>query len=338
MAAVISTIDLTPFLSDTGCVVGEPPTEEQCAVAAAIDAACRDHGFVHVVNFGVSRELEAAAFAAASTLFALPDETKSGTLSRITPKTNMGYSPFAFEALNRNRPPDLKEAYNVRSPSVHSNDFAGCPSEFSHVALELWEIIERAARRYAIACGLALGLDSQYFAKALRRMDLCTLRFLHYPPTDAVAAGEGAAAIRVGEHTDFGAFTFLLLGEGAQGLQIKSVAGGQVGGAYGGEVGGWLDVQVPPSSSAGAGAVVNTGAALARWTNDVWCATAHRVIVPSAQVAAAHRYSIAIFIDPDAEAKVEVDARFVPPGEAPKYGPTTGLEFLLSKLREAQGL
>ena len=39
------------------------------------------------------------------------------------------------------------------------------------------------------------------------------------------------AAIRVGEHTDFGAFTFLLLGKGAVGLQITPVAGAEVGGA-----------------------------------------------------------------------------------------------------------
>jgi isopenicillin N synthase-like dioxygenase len=83
---------------------------------------------------------------------------------------------------------------------------------------------------------------------------------------------------------------------------------------------------------------VNTGALLARWTNDTWRATAHRVIVPSAAVAAAERFSIACFIDPDAQAPVTVDDRFVPPGEAPRYGPTTGLEFLLMKLREAQGL
>ena len=83
---------------------------------------------------------------------------------------------------------------------------------------------------------------------------------------------------------------------------------------------------------------MNTGALLARWTNDTWRATAHRVIVPSAAVTAAERFSIACFIDPDAQAPVAVDDRFVPPGEAPRYGPTTGLEFLLMKLREAQGL
>ena len=82
----------------------------------------------------------------------------------------------------------------------------------------------------------------------------------------------------------------------------------------------------------------STGAALARWTNDSWRATAHRVIVPTAEIARTHRYSIACFIDPDADAVVAVDPRFVKPGEKAKYKPTTGLKFLLMKLREAQGL
>ena len=228
----------------------------------------------------------------------------------------------------------------MRDPDVHSNDFAGCPEGFQVAALALWAELAQAARRYAVACALALGLERDYFARSLSRMDLCTLRFLHYPPCDMpseAAVDGGGAAIRVGEHTDFGAYTFLLLGEGARGLQLKPVDGGEVGGSAGGEAGGWIDAVLPARPAGTVGAVVNTGALMARWTNDTWRATAHRVVVPTAEVAAAHRYSIACFIDPDAEAAVAVDERFVPPGEAPRYGPTTGLEFLLMKLREAQG-
>ena len=61
------------------------------------------------------------------------------------------------------------------------------------------------------------------------------------------------------------------------------------------------------------------------------------LFVPNADVAAADRYSIAMFIDPDAQSVVAVDERFVQAGEQPKYSPTTGLEYLLFKLKEAQG-
>ena len=292
-----------------------------------------------LVNFGLTPELEAAAFAASTELFALPEQHKLSELSRIAPQTNTGYSPFAFENLNRSRPPDLKEAFNVRAGSGHVTSFAGCPARFEPTALELWDVLVKAARRYALALALALGLERDYFERSLEKMDLCTLRFLHYPPCDGPTeeADGTRAAVRVGEHTDFGAFTFLLLGEGAVGLQVKKIAGAEVGGAAGGEAGGWLDVETPPRAEGGAvGAVVNTGALMARWTNDTWRATAHRVVVPTAAAAAAHRYSVACFIDPDADARVAVDARFVAPGEEARYEPTTGLAYLLMKLNLAQ--
>ena len=56
------------------------------------------------------------------------------------------------------------------------------------------------------------------------------------------------------------------------------------------------------------------------------------------EVASRHRYSIACFIDPDAEARVAVDPRFIKEGEQAKYPETTGLDYLLMKLREAQGV
>ena len=335
-----ATVDLAPFFIDEGVVIGEAATPAQLEAAAVIDRGCREHGFMHVVNFGLSAVLEKKAFAASRELFSLPESVKRSSLSRISLK-NTGYAPFAFEHLNRARPADLKEAFNVREPRVHDNDFSGTPAGFEPVAQELWSVIETAARRYALALALALGLETNYFTRTLERLDLCTCRFLHYPPCDAPTSSPDGqlAAIRVGEHTDFGAYTFLLLGEGARGLQVKPVRGGESGGAHGGENDSdWVDVEAPATPDGTVGAIVNTGALLARWTNDVWRATAHRVIVPDAEVAANDRYSIAIFIDPDAEAPVAVDPRFVPPGEVARYEPTTGLEYLMMKLKEAQGV
>ena len=134
------TVDLSPFMRDEGVVIGEPPTTAQLAAAATIDRGCRVHGFMHVTNFGLSDDLQRRAFAASRELFALPEEVKHQTLSRISPKTNMGYAPFAYEQLNRARAADLKEAFNVRCPRVHNNDFTGAPAAFEPVALELWTV------------------------------------------------------------------------------------------------------------------------------------------------------------------------------------------------------
>lgn len=338
MASSIPSVDLSPFFVDEGIVVGDDATESQKTCAQAIDKACREHGFLHVTGFGVSTDLYKRAFAASQTLFSLTNDEKQ-SLRPWHPSHNMGYSPYQTESTNRSRPPELKEAFNVRFPPSSINDFRGCSDSFPPVAEELIQVLRQAANRHALACALALGLpQADFFQATLPRMDLCTIRFLHYPPCDFEATSSTSTdkPIRVGEHTDFGAYTFLLLGpQGAEGLQIKPVQGGAIGGAAGGEESGWLDVEVPPViEDDQCGAIINTGALMARWTNDEWRATAHRVIVPSTAEASRHRYSIAFFVDPDAESLVTVHDKFVTPEKERLYEPITGLKFLQMKLQE----
>ena len=336
--AGLPVFDVAPFLSGGGWPAGAEATGAQQAAARALDAACRGPGFVALAGHGLDARL-ADALAEAKALFALDDAGKAA-LRPIDPKSNFGFAPYATETLNQSRPADLKEAFNVRCPRVHDNDFAGTPHGFGPAALALWHAVEEVALALCSAVELALGVERGFFARHLERMDLCTVRFLHYPPCDFDAgSAEGAAgkAIRVGEHTDFGLFTMLFLDGRAEGLQVKRAPhGSEVGGEHGGEHGGWTDIV--GTADGAVTAVVNTGALLARWTNDTWCATAHRVVVNDPAVAARDRYSIACFIDPDATAPVVVHPKFVPAGEAPRYGPTTGLGYLMMKLREAQGV
>lgn len=338
---------LTQNNSHPVCFVCAQPTSAQCASAAAIDAACRAHGFLYLTNLGaISPSLVQRAFDASRDLFALPDEVKLG-LPRCCPETNSGFAPFGSERLNRRRGPDQKEAFNVRRPqNAPDGALSGTPAAFSEAAIELWAALEKVSQRYCLACALALGVERDFFAKTFVNLDLCTVRFLHYPPTqwpaagaaaDAALDGSAGCAVRVSEHTDFGMFTILLLGGGADGLQIKPVLGGDIGGTAGGEAGGWRDVVTPAGVP---GAVINTGALLARWTNDVWRATAHRVIVPTAQIADTDRYSIACFLDPDSDAVIQPHESFASGGgedgqeRGVRYGPVTGKEFLLMKLRQ----
>jgi isopenicillin N synthase-like dioxygenase len=115
---------------------------------------------------------------------------------------------------------------------------------------------------------------------------------------------------------------------GPDGLQIKPVQGGEVGGKAGGEAEGWQDVTLPPLGRDTPVMIVNTGALMARWTNDEWNATAHRVIVTDEVAAARSRYSVACFIDPDNESLVQSHTNF---GE-PKYEPITSNDYLKEKL------
>jgi isopenicillin N synthase-like dioxygenase len=70
--------------------------------------------------------------------------------------------------------------------------------------------------------------------------------------------------------------------------------------------------------------VVNVGDMLARWTNDLFPPTLHRVINTSGL----DRQSIPFFYDPSYDAPVEVIPTCLAEGEQPRYPPTTSIAHL----------
>jgi isopenicillin N synthase-like dioxygenase len=275
----------------------------------------------------------------------------------------------------------LKEAFNIKFPPVHTNpSLPHTPLSFQNIVDDYTRNMKVAAIRYGMACALALGLPIDFFTKTLNTFDSVTSRFLHYPPCDFHNITQTTTnnndkelpPIRVSEHTDFGCYTFLLLrgNQGPMGLQVKpGQRGGEIGGIAGGEEVGWMDVALKPSNSKcyddddddqeeneeeePFGAIINTGAMMARMTNDYWKATSHRVIVPSAELASKHRYSIAFFVDPDSHELIEVDEKYADwdnncaaannddndekkTTSSLSYEPITSKDFILKKLKEME--
>eukprot|EP00178_Gracilaria_changii_P020094 TRINITY_DN582_c0_g1_i1.p2 TRINITY_DN582_c0_g1~~TRINITY_DN582_c0_g1_i1.p2 ORF type:complete len:205 (+),score=36.21 TRINITY_DN582_c0_g1_i1:839-1453(+) len=190
--------------------------------------------------------------------------------------------------------------------------------------------MSRIARQFAVACALALKLPPHHLSHMLQTLDLATLRLLHYPPCEFVAGhstGEHpTAAIRVGEHSDYGLFTLLFCD--APGLQV-SAPPHQTDDCVRQQP--WLDVPLPP----GGCAIVTPGALMARLTNDHWKGTLHRVVVHHAQMAQCSRYSLAYFADPDESTVIQVHPRFVSRQRAAKYEPTTAGAYENARLRSA---
>ena len=330
----IPLVDFGPFLVDEGAtIIGAEPTAAQLKSAQTIDRVCREHGFLCLTNYGMDEDMRDRIFAVSKELFDLPN--KEENLARIKPETNMGYAPFRSENINRARPAELKEAFNIRYPPKHVNDLTGCPKSFVDMKETLLSFYKNLAHRYAIACALALQLPSDFFSKGLDTNDLCTIRLLHYPPCDWEETDDyrdTKKPIRIGEHTDFGMYTFLMVhpDHGPDGLQIKSVTGGEM--ETGGEAEGWKNVSLPNLASGEVVLIVNTGALMARWTNDEWNATAHRVVVTDKEAAGRSRYSVACFVDPDADSLVDVHPKFCSENQPKKYDPITSNDYLMAKL------
>ena len=98
----------------------------------------------------------------------------------------------------------------------------------------------------------------------------------------------------MGAHTDYGIVT-LLWADPVPGLQILDGDGD------------WCDVQPAPGAL-----LVNLGDLLARWTNDRWMSTMHRVVPPTdADGRLMRRRSAAFFHDGNADA-LDHHARAVP--------------------------
>jgi isopenicillin N synthase-like dioxygenase len=385
----IPSVDLKPFFEENGCVIGDEPTKDQLLVAETMNKICHEHGFIHIRNFGLTKKMGDNLFNAAKELFDNPN--KESDYTKWSSQTNTGYSSYRSESLNKNRPPELKEAFNIKfPPTAHTNpSLPQTPLSFQNIIYDYTRIMKVAAIRYGMACALALELPIDFFTKTLNTFDSVTSRFLHYPPCDFHNITQPATTnnnnekelppIRVSEHTDFGCYTFLLLrgNQGPMGLQVKpGQRGGEIGGIAGGEEVGWMDVALEPSNSKcdddddddddqkehddeeeeeePFGAIINTGAMMARMTNDYWKATPHRVIVPSAELASKHRYSIAFFVDPDSHELIEVDKKYADwdnnnyaaadnddndekkTTSSLSYEPITSKDFILKKLKEME--
>ena len=282
--------------------------KDRAAVGARLRAACLDKGFFYIANHGVSEQLVQDVFDEAAGFFALPVEQKTEVAKN---KANRGYEPLQGQTLEAGAPPDLKEGYYV-GPEQGPDDPRVVAGVFNHGANQwpaqrprfrpvmesyLNVMLDLSARMMR---GMALSLDlpEDYFA------DYCTdvmasVRLLHYPPQPVHGIPDQKGA---GAHTDFGGLTLLRQGD-VSGLQVWDQ-----------NAGAWIHAEPLPGTY-----VVNLGDMIARWTNDRYRSTVHRVVNASGR----ERYSVPFFYTGNYGYKVECIPTCLGPGEQPKYPPVT---------------
>lgn len=279
--------------------------------ADQLGRACETIGFAVVVGHGIDQALVESAFTQTRRLFALPAEEKMQAAWRPE-APNRGYDPPGHQRLDACAPPDHKEAWTF-GPE-HLVGSSG-PMQAANVwprlggfrrAIEAYHLAAMdLAERLLEAMALSLGLPDSHFRQFHTR-PVCSLRLLHYPPraTSAHPTGFGAGA-----HTDWGAVT-VLAQDDAGTLEVQTTAGD------------WLEV--PPIDG---GFVVNVGDLLARWTNDRYTSTMHRVIGLDEE----DRYSIACFYDLDHDAVIECLPTCCSEENPARYEPTTAGEHLQAR-------
>lgn len=294
-------------------------TSARSRIAAEIDAACRSAGFFCLRNHGIPQSVIDDCFVAAAEFFALPASEKEKISISRSP-CHRGWYRIGEEILDpvNNARGDLKEGLKIGfdCPADHPRMKAGValhgPNQWPNIAG--WrEVMERAYESYSILSGqimqmiaIGLALPENFFQKWLTQ-PMATLSPILYP------AQTNSNQIGAGAHTDFGCLT-LLFQRGIAGLEIQDRAGN------------WLSIPADETC-----VVVNIGDMLARWTNDIYQSTRHRVVNKSDRP----RQSIAFFYDPDPDADLTVLPNCVQSGTQPLYKPTTALAHLLEKIDES---
>jgi isopenicillin N synthase-like dioxygenase len=288
-------------------------------VATAIDQACRQWGFFYIKGHPISTQRIDTLQAMAKEFFALPLAQKL-EIDITQSQHHRGYGAIATEQLDPNLPSDLKETFDMglHLPAEHPDVLAGKPlrGPNRHPSLPGWEALmqqhyedmQALAQTLLRAIALALGIERGFFDSRFEA-PVSVLRMIHYPPRHSASSAEQQGA---GAHTDYGCVT-LLYQDDAGGLQVRNVDGQ------------WIDA--PPIAGT---FVVNLGDMMARWSNDLYVSTPHRVISPLG----VDRYSMPFFAEPHPDTVIECLPGCQVDGQAAKYPPTTCAAFLLSRFAD----
>lgn len=301
-------------------------------VGREFDETLREVGFFQIVNHGVPTEIADTCWNASRAFFDLPTEQK---LEVERPAGGQfGYFPIKSESLaaslDSQVPGDLKESFNIgpivpfsHTPIDEEEARQFAPNQWPTAMPELrpaWEAyyaeMAGLSNRLMTIFAHALDLPADFFADKINRSP-SALRAINYPEQE-LPLEEGQ--LRAGAHTDYGTLTILRQELGQGGLQVRDDATAS-----------WVDI--PPIDG---GYVINIGDLMARWTNDRWTSTLHRVINPDAgSPVSTRRQSMPFFHNANYQALIECLPSCVAAGERPTYEPVYAGPHLAGKSNKA---
>ena len=307
----IPVIDISPLYS-------KDSTQWQ-SVAQAVDNACRNSGFFYVTGHNISVERINALTTLYRDFFAQPLAQKLQI--DITKTTHhRGYGSIGTEQLDPKRPGDFKETFDMgrhlsadhpdviaNKPLHGTNQYPDMAGFKELVETHYWDMIE-LGKTILRALAIALELKPDYFDASFSE-PISVLRFIHYPSVETKIDSEQLGA---GAHTDYGCIT-ILHQDSIGGLQVQDKQGN------------WLDATPVDGSF-----VINIGDMMARWSNDRYTSTPHRVINPSG----VERYSMPFFVEPNFDTPIAAINSCYDENNPAIYEPISAGDYLLSRFSE----
>ena len=320
----VPTIDIGPFLDGDAQARG--------AIAAQVGETCERIGFLIISGHRFPAGLLARATRELYAFFDLPPGTKN-RWHPAGPARQRGYHGFATRGLaytlGQQTPPDLRETVFLGPIDDHRGYYAGMPEAATSYAPNLiptepagldatlvavYREYERLARDMLRVFAAALKLPEDFFTGTVSR-HFSILSCHHYPAlTEPPLPGQ----LRTGAHTDYGAMRILAATDAEGGLEARLPGGG------------WAGVRPRPGEF-----VVNLGDMMARWTNERWTSTLHRVVNPPLGMAQSRRLSIGMFVHPDYDQQIECVPSCLAPGEKPRHPGITAGEHIKRKIERS---
>jgi isopenicillin N synthase-like dioxygenase len=283
-------------------------------VASQMLTAAQGLGFFYVAGHGVSRAILDEAQAQALAFFQQPLEKK---LEVEVNAAHHGFLRVGEATMHGARLPDLKESF-IWGLELDPGD-AAAAADNPFLGDNSWPP-ERPGLRRALtaffgavnavgvdllrAFAVSMDLEPDAFVRDFRR-PISRGSAIYYPPQPEP---QDPARFGVSAHTDFGCLT-LLYQDSVGGLEVLDRQGN------------WVDA-VPIDRTF----VVNVGDLLARWTNDRFVSTSHRVRNRSGR----ERLSLGVFVDPDFETTID-PAVVCRGGDTPKYSPVRCGDYILER-------
>lgn len=321
MSFSVPTVDISAYVSD------DSPAR-RTETARAVDRACREVGFIQITGHGVPDDVLAGLSEAMDDFFDRP-------LGEKTPYVrpageNRGYSAPKSESLSlslgvesADRMADFFEAFNVgrttrdhpgvAMPEHYADNTWPEVAGFTTRVTAYFDHAERVAETMVEIFADALGLEPGFFDE-LTDHSIDVLRMNNYAlpaGTDVTLDGDLTG---MGEHTDFGIVT-ILWADRVRGLQVLAPDHT------------WHDV-----SPADGALLINLGDLMARWTNERWMSTLHRVKPPIVDGTIQRRRSAAFFHDGNADAVVSTLPGCVDALHPDLYEPVTVAAHIAAKL------
>ncbi len=309
----IPLVDLHAASSDRGV---------RSRVATELHRALTTTGFAYIVGHGVAQASLDAAFEASREFHASPmDKKQSIAINRFhRGYMGMATSTIVTSSVAQVRRPNLSESLmlmhelapddpdflagkSMQGPNQWPDWLPGFRQPIEAYIADVDSVARLIIKTIALSLELPDDALDPYFARPTT-----FLRLLHYPPQPPATPDDqfGSAP-----HTDYGIIT-VLAQDATGGLQVRPRGSAE-----------WIDA--PPIEGA---YVLNVADMLARWTNDRFVSTPHRVINRSGQ----ERYSIPYFFDTDMNAMIECLPTCVSADRPARHPPVRYGDYLIERL------